>query len=65
MENIQRGIITKGTRTEIIQTTAQMMWMNTKFPTSNEYTEVCRMLVTKYPVLKDSVGNGYVSIQVN
>lgn len=31
-------------------------------PTSNDYNVVCKKLIDKYPALKDSIGNGYVSI---
>ena len=33
----------------------------TEYPTSSEYTDVCKSLISKYPVLKDTIGNGYVS----
>ncbi len=37
------------------------MWNHSTHPKSEEYTTTCRMLVTKYPTLRDNVGNEYVS----
>ncbi len=34
----------------------------TQYPTSSEYNQVCDRLVQKYPVLKDTIGIGYVSL---
>ena len=59
MEDIQSKEVKKSTRT--IHTIAQLVWMQTNFPTSTEYTEVCRKLVSCHPVLKDAIGNGIVS----
>ena len=59
MEDLQFKEIKKSTRT--IHTIAQLVWMQTNFPTSTEYTEVCRKLVSCHPVLKDAIGNGIVS----
>ena len=61
MEDIQSKEVKKSTRTEIIHTIAQLVWMQTNFPTSTEYTEVCRKLVSCHPVLKDAIGNEIVS----
>ena len=40
---------------------AMGMWQMTTNPTSEEYTSVCRTLVQRYPILKDTHGNGFVS----
>ena len=61
MENIEQRQITGGTRSEIVSVLAMQMWVFTMYPSLEEYTGVCRMLVNKYPVLKDSIGNGIVS----
>ena len=61
MERIQNKHITNATRIEIITSIAVPMHQQTTHPTSEEYTSVCKRLVEKYPVLKDSCGNGYVS----
>ena len=61
MEDITNGDIKRRTRTEIIQTLGQNMWAHTSYPSSHEYTEVCRKLVTTYPILRDAIGNGFVS----
>ena len=34
------------------------------YPSKEDYTAVSKQLVQKYPVLKDSYGNGYVSVYV-
>lgn len=47
-------------RIEIVNMVAFKMLEHTNRPTS-EYTVVSRMLITKHPVLKDLIGNGYVS----
>eukprot|EP00731_Ephydatia_muelleri_P004474 Em0002g650a len=53
------GVITKGASSNIVTYIAHHIWTHTKYPTSEEYTEVCRELVTKYPVLKDTTGTAY------
>ena len=54
------GIITKTVRSEIITVIALGMWQITTHPTSEEYTRICRTLVQRFSVLKDTHGNGYV-----
>ena len=61
MERIQNKHITNATRIEIITSIAVPVYQQTTHPTSEEHTSVCKRLVEKYPVLKDSCGNGYVS----
>ena len=58
MERLEKKEITDATRNEII---ALPIYQQTTHPTSEEYTRVCKMLIEKYPILKDSCGNGYVS----
>lgn len=48
-------------RIEIVNMVAFKMLEHTDRPTPEEYTVVSRMLITKHPVLKDLVGNGYVN----
>ena len=60
-----KGEILKGTRTEIVNAIALQMWCHTQYPTSGKYTGALRMLVDKYPVLKDKFGNGIVSIVIH
>ena len=52
--------MTDGCRKEIISTIALQMYQYTTYPTSEEYTTVCRRLVVKYPFLEDTIGNGIV-----
>ena len=61
MQNIKKGEILKGTRTEIVNAIALQMWYHTQYPTTGEYNGALRMLVDKYPVLQDKFGNGIVS----
>ena len=60
MEAIQKVSITKKVRMEVINVIAFSILSHTERPTSEEYTTVCRMLISKYPVLRDAIGNGYV-----
>lgn len=62
IERGEKGDVTKKMRIEIVNMIAFKMLEHTERPTSEEYTVVSRMLITKHPVLKDSVGNGYVSL---
>ena len=60
-EGIEKGVITRGQRVEIITVLAHLMLAHTEFPLSAEYNGVC--VISKYPTLKDTIGNGYVSTQ--
>jgi len=62
MEAVETGDITRKVRIEVVNRVAFAMMEHTTRPTSEEYTVVSRMIVTKHPVLKDSIGNGYVSL---
>ena len=62
MCEIEARTIRKSTRIEIIEAIGRQMWIHTTHPTSSEYTEVCRMIVKKFPVLEHSLGNGIVCI---
>ena len=54
-------MLTKGQRVEIIEVVAYRVLAHTEYPTSHEYNAVCQSLITKYPNIKDTIGNGYVS----
>ena len=54
--------ITKKVRIKVINMIAFSILGHTERPTSEEYTTVCKKLISKYPVLRDTIGNGYVSI---
>ena len=58
---IESGILTKKARVEIHNSIATLMLVYTSRPTSNDRDVVCRRLIQKYPTLKDSSLNGYVS----
>ena len=62
MEAINLGILIKGVRTEVINMIAVQMLQETLYATSEDHTEVYRNLVEMYPILNDTIGNGYVSI---
>ena len=57
-EGIEKGVVTRGQRIEIIEVIAYNMLAHTEYPSSAEYNGV---LIVKYPTLKDPIGNGYVS----
>ena len=62
-EVIEKGVITRGQRVEIINVLANRMLAHTELPSSAEYNGVCQALITKYPTMKDTIGNGYVTTQ--
>ena len=55
------GVITSKAKREIIQVLRTMMIAHTVYPTSEQYTYVSQLLISKYPKLKGPIGNGYVS----
>jgi len=61
-ECIESSRISKGVRTDIVSALAYEIWRHVQYPTPEEYNEVCKRLVEKYPNLRDTIGNGYVSI---
>lgn len=61
MAALESGEIIKAVRTEIINAVALQLFQYTTLPMPEEYTGVCVKLITAYPVLKDTIGNGYVS----
>ena len=54
-ESIQRAQISKGVRTEIVSCIAWEIWQSTQFPSSEDYSAVCKMLVQKHPILRDTI----------
>ena len=56
---LKTGQITKA---EIVTAIAFRIFAFTEYPTSDEYKAVCSMLIGKYSVLKDTIGNGIVSL---
>ena len=62
MDSIKAKSITKGVRVEIVTALAFEIWNHTQYPSGEEYNAVCTMLVKEYPILKDTIGNGYVSL---
>lgn len=50
---ISTGIVTSKARREIIQILRTFILAYTIYPTSEQYTTVCRNLITKFPKLKD------------
>ena len=62
MDSIKAKSITKGVRVEIVTALAFEIWNHTQYPSADEYNAVCTMLVKEYPILKDTIGNGYVSL---
>ena len=56
-ESIEKGVITRGQCVEIINVLSHGILSHTEFPTSAEYNGVCQALISKYPTLKDTIGN--------
>ena len=61
MKTLSEEMITEKARVEIISAIAIQVHQHTEYPTSEEYTGVCRKLIQRYPFVKDKVGNGIVS----
>lgn len=60
-ECIESHKLSKGIRTEIISAIAWEVWRHTQCPTPEEYNAVCKLLIQTHPILKDPIGNGFVS----
>ena len=58
---IHTGKMTKNSRIEIIASMYTRMLQFHAYPSPYEYKVACLRLVTKFPTLKDSIGNGIVS----
>ena len=61
MQSLEAQKMSKGMRIEMVTALAFEIWNHTQYPSGDEYNAVCSMLVNKYPFLKDTIGNGYVS----
>lgn len=61
MKVLSEEMITDKARVEIVSAFALQAYQHTTYPTSDEYTTMCRKLIERYPFLKDKVGNGIVS----
>ena len=61
MKMLSEEMITEKARVEINSAIAIQVHQHTEYPTSEEYTGVCRKLIQRYPFVKDKVGNGIVS----
>ena len=53
---VNTGVITARARREINQVLRTYMTAYTIFPTSEQYTTICKKLIEKYPSLKDTEG---------
>ena len=62
MERLEKGEITDALRCEVVTSICVPWYQDCEYPSREDYTAVCKQLVQKYPVLKDSYGNGYVSV---
>ena len=59
-EAVKTGIVSSRARTEIIQVLRTYITAKTVRPTSEQYTTVCRKLISKFPTLKDTEGNSRI-----
>lgn len=62
MKVLSEEVITDKARIEIVSAIALQAYQHTTYPTSEEYTTMCRKLIERYPFLKDKIGNGIVSL---
>lgn len=46
-------------------TSIDLHFFSCRYPTTSEYVQVVKMLIAKYPFMKDLEGNGYVSALAN
>lgn len=53
---VKTGIVSSTARREITQVLRTYIVPHTRYPTPEQYTTVCRKLVTKYPLLQDTEG---------
>lgn len=60
-EAIKTGVLTKSVRVEIVDSLSTLMLIHTSRPTPHDLDTICRRLIEKFPKLKDTVDNGYVS----
>ena len=65
IEYMEKKVITKSVRTEVGEMLSHRVLAVTEYPTPEEYTVICRALITKYPILADSCGSGYVSLNAD
>ena len=61
LESNDKSRITSKVRWEIIYNLSTLAMVHTREPTSTEYSQLCEMLIKKYPILTDNFGSGYVS----
>ena len=62
---LDSGRITRKARDEIVNSLSTLVLVHTMHPTSDDYNVVCSRLVKKHLILKDHIGSGYVSMQLN
>ena len=62
-DTVNTGVVTARARREINQVLRTYMTAHTIYPTSEQYTTICKKLIAKYPNLKDTQGKTkYVSM---
>lgn len=59
--SITTGVSCSKSRREISQVLRTLILQHTRQPTSEQYTEIARKLVEKYPALSDGGQTGFVS----
>ena len=57
-----KSSITSSVRKEIIAALSTLVMVHVTYPTSDEYSRICELLVREYPILSDCFGCGYVRI---
>ncbi len=61
MRAMNKKMVTHSARIEIVTAVVYQLFATTEYPTKREYDSVCKALITRYLVLKDTIGNGFVS----
>ncbi len=57
--------VTEAIKREVISSIATLVMVHTIHPSPEERTALAQRLVNTYPILKDSLGCGYVSVNYN
>lgn len=61
MSALQRGVITRAARIDIVSAMHTVMMQYEPYPTSYIYQTACKRLLAKFPLIKDKTASGFVS----
>ena len=63
-KGMTEGPVTSSVYRKVTDVMKQLILSYTDKPSGEQYTTICRALVTKYPMLKGMVGNEIVSMEL-